>query len=314
MYTTESQVNEFLDEYKKSRVISETSVRAILKRAIEWEKKFNKPFYSFTKDEALKMFKSAHAISSVSLQNANLTLRYAARWILDSQGVDIKNIYDEIWKYDLEACLDIDKKKNLILTREDLTEIQSELLNYTDKGILEMLFLGAGGHWLKELTFFDLSQVSKKDEMIYFKTGKIIPITNEQYVMINKACLETELISFGETMRVSNVQSEGFYKIRCNALSTNSNQNDEGDMERRFRFIQRRLYMISKNYDVQLTSSGLQNSGLLHCLKHGVEESGLNFRDYTKTEDAITIARRYDIFSEYAPQILLDKFQKYFDN
>lgn len=313
-YTTESQINEFLNEYKRSKVVAETSVRAILKRAIEWENKFDKPFDRFTKEEALEMFKSAHAISSVSLQNSNLTLRNAARWILDNNGMDIKNIYDEIGKYDLDGCIDVKKKKNLILTRDDLTGIQNELLNYTDKGILEMLFLGAGGNWLKELTFFDSSQLSKKDGVIYFRTGKIIPITNEQYEIIHNACLETELISFGETMRVSQVQSEGIYKIRCNARSTNSNPNDEQDMERRFRFIQRRLYLMSQNYDVKLTSGGIQNSGLLHYLKQGVKESGLNFRNYVKTEKAKVLARRYDIFSEYSSQILFDKFQKYFND
>ena len=43
----------------------------------------------------------------------------------------------------------------MILSREDLTNIQNDLLNATDRGILEMLFLGAGGNWLKELTFFE---------------------------------------------------------------------------------------------------------------------------------------------------------------
>ena len=70
----------------------------------------------------------------------------------------------------------IKKKNSLILTREDLADIQGELLNYTDKAILELLFLGAGAYWLKELTFFDMSQASRNDGVIYFKTGKIILI------------------------------------------------------------------------------------------------------------------------------------------
>ena len=309
LFTKESQMEGFISEYKRSRVVAETSVRAILKRAIEWENKHNKAFYDFDKEEALEMFKSAHAISVVSLQNANLTLKHASRYFQQSIG---NNVYEKIGKYDLEECVDQSKRDGLILSREDLTNIQNDLLNATDKGILEMLFLGAGGNWLKELTFFDMDQVSKKDGIVYFRTGKIISITEEQYEMIKAACEETELISFGETMRISKVISESFYKVRCNALSTNSDPNNEQDAERRFRFIQRRLYLISKDLDVKLTSGGIQSSGLLWNLKNEVTESGLTFREYVKTEDAKGLARRYDIMSEFYSQILVDKFEKFF--
>ena len=309
MLTTETQINEFIAEYGRSRVIAETSVRAILKRAAGWEKSYGKAFYEFDKVEALEMFKAAHAISVVSLQNANLTLKHAARYFLKMAG---GSVYEEIGKYDLDECVDKGKRDGLMLSREDLTNIQNDLLNATDKGILEMLFLGAGGNWLKELTFFSMDQVSRNDGAIYFHTGKVIPITEEQYEMIKAACEETELISFGDTMRISKVQSEGFYKIRCNVLSTNSDPGSEQDLERRFRYVQRRLTLISQDLGVKLTSGGIQSGGLLHNLKNAVAESGLTFREYVKTEAAKSLARRYDIMSEFYGQILVDKFDKFF--
>jgi hypothetical protein len=309
LYTSEAQIEEFLREYKRSRIIAETSVRAILKRAVEWEKQFNKAFYEFEKEEALAMFKSAHAISVVSLQNANLTLKHAARYLLQLAG---GSIYEEIGKNDLVECVDINKRDGLILSRDDLTDIQNDLLNATDRGILDMLFLGAGGNWLKELTFFSMDQISRKDGAIYFHTGKTISITAEQYEMIKAACDETELISFGSTTRISQVQSEGLYKVRFNALSTNDDPGSEQDKERRFRFIQRRLALISKDLGVSLTSGGLQNSGLLWCLQNAVKESGLTFREYVKTAEAKELARRYDIMSDFYSQILVDKFGKFF--
>ena len=200
----------------------------------------------------------------------------------------------------------------MVLTKDDLEEIQSDLLNWTDKGILQMLFLGAGGNWLKELTFFSMSQVSRKDGLVYMKTGKVIPITEDDYELIRKACNEEELMSFGETSRISKVESYGFFKRRFNSLSASDDPNDEQDLERRFRFIQRRLLLISKDLGVQLTSGGLQTSGLLHHLKQGVEESGLTFREYVKTGEAKELARRYDIMSELYVQILVEKFEGYF--
>ena len=310
--TTESEVESFLEEYRHSRVIIEATVRASLNRALEFEQKFQKPFYDFTVNEILEMYKSMHAISDRSLQNTNLTLKHAARWMIDRKQLNHKSLYEDVTKDLMLGCVDTNKKKNLIWTKDDLTEIQGELLNWTDKGILQMLFLGAGGNWLKELTFFSMSQVSRKAGLVYMKTGKVIPITEDDYELIKKACSEEELISFGETSRISKVESYGFFKRRFNALSANEDPNDEQDLERRFRFIQRRLLLISKDLGVRLTSSGVQTGGLLYHLKQGVEESGITFREYVKTQEARDLAKRYDILSELAPQILLDKFEEYF--
>ena len=312
MYTTEREVEKFLEEYKHSRVIIETTIRAILNRALEFERKFQKPFYMFDTEEVVKMYKATHAISDKTLQNTNLTLKHASRWMVDVKKLNIKSAYEDVTKEIIQGCVDTKKKDSLILTKDDLVDIQGELLNWTDKGILTMLFLGAGSNWLKELTFFDMSQASCKDGLIYFRTGKVIPITEEDYELIKNACAEEELISFGETSRISRVQSHGFFKQRFNALSANDDPSDEQDLERRFRFIQRRLLLISKDLGIRLTSGSLQTSGLLYHLKQGVEESGMTFREYIKTNEVKELARRYDILSELYVQILIEKFEGYF--
>ena len=235
MYTSESQIEGFLKEYTRSRIVAETSVRAILRRAVEWEKQFNKAFYEFKKEEALEMFKSAHAISVVSLQNANLTLKHAARYFLNHVG---GNVYESVGKYDLEECVDKDKKSGLIFTKEEIEDIQGQLLNWVDKCILFLLFEGAGGEKLSELTFMSRDQINGKDLQIYLRSGKVINITTEDYEMLRKGFEEDELISFGETMRVSKVRSSGLYKIRCNALSDNDDPSNADDRERRYRWLQ----------------------------------------------------------------------------
>lgn len=312
MLLTSLKVEEFLKEYKRSRVIAEASTRATLNRALVYEKKFQKPFYEFTHDEIKTMYKAVDAVSVRSLQNINLTLKHAARYFLYNENKDINNVYDSVTKDLIQECINTTKKEGLILSREQLSDIQSELLNDTDKGILELLFLGTGGNWLKELTFFDMSQVDKSGHLIYFRTGKIIPIDVETYDLIKRACLEDELISFGQTMRISKVKSHGFFKQRSNALSASDNPNDEGDLERRFRFIQRRLLLMSKEFGLQLTSGNLQASGLLHCLKQGVKETQMSFREYVKTQEAEKLAKRFDILTDLYSQILIERFEEYF--
>lgn len=309
MFTNESQIEEFISEYKRSRVIAETSVRAILKRAVGWEKSYGKAFYEFNKDEALEMFKSAHAISVVSLQNANLTLKHAARYFLQQVG---GNVYGEIGKYDLEACVDTSKKDGMIFTKEEIEDIQGQLLNYVDKCILFLLFKGVGGDKLSELTFMDKDQVSRKDLKIYFRSGKVIDITEEEYDMLKKGFEEDETISFGETLRVAKVVTHGIYKERVNALSANDDITNPAHIEKRYRWVQRRLMLISKNFDIKMTSGSIGDSGLLYCIQRGMEENGLNFVEFTRSKAAKELAWRFDIRSNLYPQILRDKFLKYF--
>jgi hypothetical protein len=312
VYTNELEIEDFLKEYKRSRVIIETTVRATLNRAVEFESKFGKPFYQFTTEEALEMYKSVHTVSVVSLQNNNLVLKHAARWFAFKYNKPVVNTYEEMTKDMLNAVIDVDKKKSLILSREEVDNLQSNLLNAIDKAIIEMLFRGAGGDWLKELTFMNASQVDRERLMVYFKTGKNIPITDEVCDLLIEAFAEDELMSFGSTARISKVTGHWLYKIRCNALSDNSDYNDEQAVERRYRFIQRRLLLISQDLGVRLTSGGLQSSGLLWHLQQGVEETGLTFREFVRTERVKMLAQRYDIRSDLYAQILIEKFEQYF--
>ena len=312
MLTTEREVENFLSEYRRSRVIVEATVRATLNRALEFEKKFQKPLYEFNIDEILEMYKSTHAISDRSLQNTNLTLKHTARWMMDQKGVATKSSYEDVTKELLQGCVDTKRKESLIFTKDELEEIQGELSNWTDKGILFLLFEGVGGHMLKELMFMDWEQVSRKDLKIYFRSGKVIDITAADYELLRHAFQEDELLSFGTTNRVSQVKSLGIYKARFNSLSDNDNITNPADVERRYRFCQRRLMLISKDLGINITSGSIQESGFLHYIKEGIQRSGLDFLQYIKTEECKALARRYDVYTDLYVQIVKEKFYKYF--
>ena len=260
------------------------------------------------------MYKSVHAISVVTLQNNNLVLKHAARWFAYQYKKEVNNTYEEMTKDQLGTVVDVEKQRSLILSREDVEDIVEQLLNWTDKCIVWLLFYGVGGNLLKELTFMQWNQVNHSDLKVYFKSGKIIDITENAYDMLKQGFEEDELISFGETNRIAKVRSLGLYKARCNSLSDNDNPEDKTDLERRYRWVQRRLILISKDLGIRLTSGSLQSSGLLYHLQQGVKETGLEFKEFTKTKYAESLARRYDILSEeFYSQILLDKFSMYFE-
>ena len=313
MYTSELELEKFLQDYKRSRVIIETTTRATLNRAVGFEHKFGKPFYQFTTEEALEMYESIHAISVVSLQNSNLVLKHAVRWFAHQYKKEVSNAYETMTKEQLGTVIDVEKQRSMILSREDVDNIQSNLLNAIDRAIVEMLFQGVGGESLKELTFMDASNVDLTNHTLYFRTGKVIPVTDEICDMLTEAFAEDELASFGSTSRVSKVTGNGLYKIRCNVLSENANPNDKADVERRYRWTQRRLILMSQDLGIKLTAGGLQASGLLHHIKLCVKEMGLGFREFVKTDMCRELAQRYDIRSEFYSQVLVEKFGQYFE-
>ena len=188
MYTSELELERFLQDYKRSRIIIETTTRATLNRAINYEMWFNKPFYQFTSEEALEMYKSIHAISVVSLQNNNLILKHATRWFAHQYGKEVSDAYETMTKEQLGTVIDVEKQRSMILSREDVNNIQSNLLNAIDRAIVEMLFQGVGGESLKELTFMDASNVDRTNHMLYFRTGKSIPVTDAICDMLMDAC------------------------------------------------------------------------------------------------------------------------------
>jgi hypothetical protein len=239
-------------------------------------------------------------------------LKHATRWFAYQYKREVANTYEEITKDQLGMVVDIAKQRSLILSREDVDNIKDNLLNKIDQAIVEMLFQGAGGQWLKELMFLDGHQVDRERLMIYFKTGKNLPVTDEICDLLMEAFAEDELVSFGSTTRVSKVTGQSLYKVRCNALSDNSDYHSEEDVQRRYRFAQRRLLLISKDLGVRLKASGLQASGLLYYIRLGMEEMGLTFREFVKSDAARKLAQRYDIRSELYSQILVDKFEAYF--
>lgn len=312
MFTREQEIEEFLQEYKRSRVITESTVKASLNRAVEFEQKFQKPFYGFNTKEILEMYTSTHAISERSLENTNLTLKNASRWIISKKGLNSISSYELITRELMRDCVDIEKKQRMFFTKDDLDEIKGGLLNWMDKAILLLLFEGAGGFYFKELTFMDWDQVNKRDLKIYFRTGKVIDISLDDYKLLYRAFRENELISFGATSMILKVKNLGLYKPRVNSLSDNDNATNEGDIMRRYRFIQRRIDLISNYFGIELNGGAIQTSGLLHHLKQDVEKSKMTFLEYVKTKEARQLARRYDIYSEFAPQILSEKFQEYF--
>lgn len=313
-YTTEVELKDFLEEYMRSRFDIEESVNAKIHRLVTYENQYQKFFYDFSKEEVLDIYRATDTISVKYLQGFNVVAKHFARWMKDRKGLELLNIYDEITKVDLISCVNKDKKNSMILSREQLTDLQDELLNWTDKAILELLFLGVGGQWLKELCYLQRAQVSLNNMCVYFKTGKVIPLDERAYVILEKAFRETELVSYNsvDPVIVRQVRNLGIYKMNANVRNTYPDSNNPSDAEHRYRWCQKRFMTVRKYLDVNnMTPTSIQESGLLHYIELEMQKENMTFNDFVGTQNCKKLARRYDIYSDFYPLILKSKFEQY---
>lgn len=74
----------------------------------EFEIKFKKDAYDFTKDEVLEYYKSLHTASQERLFVVNSALRIYVQWCV-AQGKTETNVFDSISRSDYVHCLDKEK-------------------------------------------------------------------------------------------------------------------------------------------------------------------------------------------------------------
>ena len=312
MYTTEAQKEEFLKEYFRSRVVSATMVNAVINRAVENERKFQKAFYDFTKEEALQMYTEAKTKSDRTLQNWNLTLKHASRWFLHSQGKPIDSAYELITRDDLKECIDSNIVSQMLITQQQLQTMQDDLLNYTDKAILSLLFLGVGGENLKEITFLTSDQISSTEKKIYFRTGKMVCLSDRDYDIVNRACDEDALISYSADSSVIGVSTGGIYKVRGNTLNDNDDIHNEDDRRRRMRWLHRRVTIMSEYLGVKMTPKSVNASGLWHALNEKMQQKGIDdLREFLNTDSGRRVCYMYGFMGEHCATTVLDKFRRY---
>ena len=142
----DDQKEKFIEEYLRSKVVALTSLYAIFKKTEKFEEKLDKDVSEFNKDEILLMLKSFHSKSINSLLNYIVILKHYSRWVTGTVG---QNDYELISKKDVENL--VDKNASVLITREDLDEIEENLLNWSDKAIVELLWEGIAGKNMSDI-------------------------------------------------------------------------------------------------------------------------------------------------------------------
>ena len=276
----EVQKEEFISYYLRSRVIGENTPRTIFAFTEKFERTKGKDVSTFTKEEILEMLKAKKYRAIYSVQNMTVLLKHYTEYVkgMGRESIEYNN-YKDITKDEMQACLDENTVNSLILSREDVNDIQDNMLNYTDKAILECLFSGIAGHHLTDLTSLSYKSLNQKTKQLRLTDGKIVPISQKLCYFLIRAFEETEMISYGETMRVSKMSGIGnLYKEKANAYK-------EANEERKFRWVLRRVVIWREHFGIPvLTMKTISLSGLVHAITEGMKETKLPLRDYLKSE------------------------------
>lgn len=293
----EEQKESFIKEYLKSKVIAETSLYAILKKTEPFEIENNKDVSDFTKDEILDMFARFKAKSINSLLNYTVILKHYSRFVKNEIG---SNAYELIEKADMFSL--VDKDANILLTREDMDDIESQLLNWADKAIVELLWEGVSGK-----SMIDIYSVSEEciQGDILCVNGKEYPMTDRLKELLPKAFEEEETMAYGESAKIIEVNGKGrIYKERSNTRGVDT-------PDSRFRYFYRRIQMFRDYLDIPgLTMKNIAASGLWYYLQLGMKERNLGLREFLKTRQGERLARKYG-FGDYWVDNICAKYEQY---
>lgn len=294
MYNQE-QKEKFIEEYLRSKVIAKTSLYAILKKTEPFEEKHNKDVSIFNRDDILDMFAEFKAKSINSLLNYCVVLKHYSRWVTGES-----NAFESIEKADLVGF--VNKDANILLTREELDEIEAELLNWADKAIVELLWEGVAGKSMEDL--YSVSQECVQGDILCVN-GKEYPMTERLKELLPKAFAEEETMSYGETSKIIEVYGKGrIYKERANMRGVDT-------PDSRFRYFYRRIQMFRDYLDIPgLTMKNIAASGLWYYLQLGMEEKKLGLREFLKTKQGEILAKRYG-FGGYWVDNVAQKYEQY---
>lgn len=293
-----AQKETFIKEYLRSKVIAETSLYAIFKKTEDFEEKLNKDVSKFTRDEILDMLAKFKAKSINSLLNYTIVLKHYSRFVF---GVVGTNAYESIGKADVADM--VDKNANILLTREELDDVEVQLLNWVDKAIIELLWNGVAGKNMEDI--YSVSEDCVQGNILRVNE-KEFPMTDRLRELLPKAFAETELMSYGNTMRVIEVNGKGkIYKERPNARGI-----DTPDI--RFRWVYRKIQIFRDYLDMPgLTMKNIAASGLWHYLQLCMEKTKLDLRTFLRTKEGKELAMRYGFSESYYIDNICQKYEQH---
>ena len=303
MYQSEMKEG-FIKDYIRSRVVARTSLYSLLRKTEPFEKQNKKDCSQFSEKEVLEMYTAFKAKSIYVLMNYNTILKAYCAWRRYYHKEETTESYNNLTIDILKPCIPPDSMK--FLSREDITEIEDQLYNWTDKAIVECLWEGISGPSMNDLVRINKTMIDSKEKVVCFQDGRVLQLTDRLYKLLIKAFDETEYMCYGESLRVKKLVGVGrLYKERDNAHAADSN-------DRNFRWVYRKVQNFREHVGMPgLTMKNIHISGMYHYLVKGMQETGLELKSFLRSEDGQELAKKYGFHSESYVDNLTHRFQDF---
>ena len=303
MYQSEMKEG-FIESYLKSRVVAKTSLYGLFRRLERFEIELSKDCSQFSKNEIIQIFTELKSRSIYTLLNNVVILKAYCRYLQYYHKTDTTNVYEEMTIEDLRPC--VNEKANRLLSRDEVTEIEDNLLNFTDAAIVECLFDGISGESMRDITELDRTMLDKENKCIIFPDGRVFDITDRLIDLLDKAFDEENYLCYGETLRVKKLIGRGrLFKDRDNAHAADSD-------DRRFRAVYRKIQVAREHVGIkELTMKTLAASGFLYYLQQGMAQTGLEIKQFLKTELGNRLMDRYGYNSEFRIDNIVHRYKQY---
>ena len=303
MYQSEMKEG-FINDYMRSRVIARTSLYSLLRKTEPFEEKYNKDCSKFNKMEVLDMYRDFHAKSVYVLLNYNVILKAYCAWRRYYHKENTTDAYDKITIELLKPCISPDSMR--FLSREELTDIEENLYNATDRAIVECLWEGLSGPSMNDLVSINTQMIDSAGKVIYFPDGRQVVLTDRLHDLLFKAFAEDEYLCYGESMRIKKLIGSGsLYKERDNAYAVDSN-------DKAFRWVYRKIQNFRNHVNIPgMTMKNIHLSGMYHYLCQGMQDTGLDLRNFLKSEDGKALAQKYGFHSDSYIDNLTHRFRDF---
>ena len=303
MYQSEMKEG-FIKDYMRSRVVARTSLYSLFRKTEPFEESKDKDCSYFSQDEVLSMYTNFKAKSIYVLLNYNTILKAYCAWRRYYQKENVSESYENMNIELLKPCVPADSNK--FLSREEITEIEDQLYNWTDKAILECLWEGISGPSMNDLVKINKDMVDSDERVLYFSDGRLVILTDRLYELLTKAFNETEYMCYGSTLRVKKLIGAGrLYKERDNAHAADTD-------DRNFRWVYRKVQNFRDHVGIPgLTMKNIHISGMYHYLCQGMQETGLDLKSFLRSEDGKMLAEKYGFHSESYVDNLAHRFKDF---
>ena len=303
MYQNEMKEG-FIKDYLRSRVVAKTSLYSLFRKVAPYERKYKKDCSEFTEKEIIKMYEEFAARSHNVLLNYNVILKAYCAWKKHYHGLECEIAYENITTDIARSLIPEDAKR--VLSREEVTDIEDQLYNWTDKAIIEALFEGLSGNSMRDLVGIELKMIDKENKQLVLPDGRVFDLTERLCDMLIKACKEEEYMCYGQSMKFKKlIGADKIYKERDNAYAVDSD-------DKFFRWVYRKVMNCRKFVGIDgLTMKNLQTAGMVHYLKIGMENTGLGLKEFLLTETGERLMDKYNYFSEYRVDNIVARYKQF---